>query len=96
MPKSKRRPPHRKDKKIRVTQSSTEPAASPADTVTQTGVLKTQQTIQPKPTTATGRSALTGAARHPFVAGELKRIGILTGIVIVVLVALAFALPRFI
>lgn len=52
----------------------------------------------PRAASATARTAqlLTGAARHPFIAGELKRIGILTAVVLVILIVLAFALPRFI
>ncbi len=91
MPKSKRRPPHRKEKKPRIGQNITTPVTPTAGT----SVQPVMPTTQSKPATTTGRSSITGAARHPFVAGELRRIGILTGIILVVLVILAFAIPRF-
>ncbi len=92
MPKSKRRPPHRKEKKARITENPTTPTVAQTGTYAQPRVSP----IQPKPATMSGRSSLTGVARHPFVASELKRIGILTGIILVVLIVLAFTLPRFI
>jgi hypothetical protein len=85
MPKSKRR---NQQKKTRVAQTGATPAA-----------LTPQSTRPREMPAAVARSsfqAATGAARHPFVAGELKRIGILTAAILVVLVILAFALPRFI
>jgi hypothetical protein len=33
-------------------------------------------------------------ARYPYVAAELRRIGILAGVIVVILVVLAFVLPR--
>jgi hypothetical protein len=91
MPKSKRRPPHRKEKKTHVAQSTVTPVGVP-----QTGAPARQsKTASPAAVSRSPLSTLTGEARHPYVAGELKRIAILTAIILVVLVILAFALPRF-
>jgi hypothetical protein len=92
MPKSKRRPPHRKEKKTQVAQSVVTGAG-----VSQPGVLGGQpKAASPAVGSRSPLSTLTGEARHPYVAGELKRIAILTAVILVVLVILAFALPRFI
>ena len=92
MPKSKRRPPHRKEKKTQVAQSTVTPVGVP-----QTGAPARQpKTASPMAGSRSPLSTLTGEARHPYVTGELKRIAILTVIILVVLVILAFALPRFI
>jgi hypothetical protein len=91
MPKSKRRPPHRKEKKTRIAQSTVAPAG-----VSQLGVPSGQsKAASPAAGFRTPLSTLTGEARHPYVSGELKRIAILTVIILVILVILAFALPRF-
>jgi hypothetical protein len=82
MPKSKRR---NQQKKTRVAQTGATPAA-----------LTPRPREMPAAVARSSFQAATGAARHPFVAGELKRIGILTAAILVVLVILAFALPRFI
>ncbi len=92
MPKSKHRPPHRKEKKVHLPQSANTPIAGTPLAASPAG--------QPKvmPSAAAARSPLltaTGAARHPYVSGELKRIAILTVIILAILIILAFALPRF-
>ncbi len=66
MPKSKRRPPHRKEKKARIAQSAVAPAAGASQPASPAG--------QPKvmPSAAAARSPLltaTGVAKHPYVSG---------------------------
>jgi hypothetical protein len=87
MPKSKRRP--QQQRKAQNTQTAVSP---------ESGAI---QPTAPRATSATAATrvaaqTLTGAARHPYIADELKRIGILTAIMLVLLVVLAFALPHFI
>jgi len=92
MPKSKHRPPHRKEKKDRTAQIAASPAASGPTSSTVPQLAKTAPPSGANKTTL----PVTSAARHPYVSGELKRIGILTAIVIVLLIIFAVALPRFI
>ena len=46
----------------------------------------------PSPSVPTPKATLTGA-RYPYVVTELRRIGILAGIMLAILVILAFVLP---
>ena len=88
MPKSKRKLQQQKDRKARVAQSVPSP---------ESGI--SQPTTPRTVTTATARASVpapTGAARHPYIAGELKKIGILIAILLAVLIILAFTVPRFI
>ncbi len=85
MPKSKRKPPQKRPQAAQMNAATTTATSQPAATAAPRAA-----------SSATRASVLTGTARHPYIAGELKRIGILTGIVLVVLIILAFALPRFI
>jgi len=91
MPKSKHRPPHRKEKKVNTPQSAGTPTSGMPLAANPAGQSKIMSS-------AAARSSLltaTGATRHPYVSGELKRIAILTVIILAILVILAFALPRF-
>ncbi|MBN1367195.1 MAG: hypothetical protein JW967_04660 [Dehalococcoidales bacterium] len=87
MSKSKRRQQYQKANKTPVvpTETATTATAKPAATKT-TSPATPRQSERP----------LTVTARHPYVTSELKRIGILTLIMLVVLFVLAFILPRFI
>ena len=92
MSKSKRKQPHRKEKKTRLAQNRITPTEVSRSSTTN-GQVKA---VSPGTGIKASLANLTGAARHPYVSGELKRIAILTAILFVILVILAFALPRFI
>lgn len=88
MPKPKRRPQQSRDRKVRTAQTMPPPESG----ISQTAAPRTATA----PTPRVASQVATGAARHPYIAGELKKIGILTVILMAVLIILAFTLPRFI
>ncbi|MDD5591054.1 MAG: hypothetical protein PHY18_03900 [Dehalococcoidales bacterium] len=67
---------------VTVAQEQTAPPAGPAATPTHTRIA-TPRLSAPAPATTS----------HPHIAAELRRIGILAGIMLAVLVVLAFTLP---
>ena len=72
---------------------------TPALTTTEQPVAtQTYERATPSPVTAPPAGVLTStpraaAVKHPYVASELRRIGIIAGIMLAVLVILSFVLP---
>jgi membrane protein insertase Oxa1/YidC/SpoIIIJ len=93
--KTKFKQQHRKDKKKytdhQMSQGQTQEAGSQA---TISPVKSTY--VKPKSNAPVQSIAAVGATRYPYMISEVKWISIFTGIIIIILIALALVLPRFI
>ncbi len=85
MPKSRRSHRRPQPQKRKFTPA---PAVTPEQPVAQT----TQAAPAPK-LAATARGAAVGAPQYPFIGAEMRGIGIVSGIIIVLLVILYFVVP---
>jgi len=78
-------------RKIDVRQRPTTAAQMPV--TPQPGESVAQPEASPPPVIVPRQTTTTQTIRHPYIASELRTIGILAGIMVIVLVILYFALP---
>ncbi len=92
--KARRLSQQKRRKEVQRPLAATQPpaaAVTPGATTTQGAAPAARTTPRTGVPAPVGKSA---TGRYPYVVGELVRIGILTGVVLVILFILAFILPR--